>query len=162
MSTYFSMNDLADSSDRIGFLTNQEDRTFFNFILNGLDLSYQDDFNTNYKIAGFSVFRNLHKTTYSRALYTLLDLVGDCGGFLDGWLVIGTLLCAWFSKYKASVYFMQKAFYTTTAQTFAKAKSSHVRQHYSMLRKRQGAHELTRRGMLEGMPFNSPQIQTLT
>jgi hypothetical protein len=56
---------------------------------------------------------------------------------------------------------MQEAFYTTSAQTFAKAKSSDVRYLYSMLRKRQGAHELTRRGMLEGMPFNGPQLETL-
>jgi hypothetical protein len=56
---------------------------------------------------------------------------------------------------------MQEAFYTTTAQTFAKAKSSQVRYLYSMLRKRQGANELTRRGMLDGNHFNGPQLETL-
>jgi hypothetical protein len=114
MSTYFSVNEVSDSIDRLGFTGYKETRSFFNFDLKGLDLSYQDDFNANYKIAGFSVFRNLQKTNYSRSSYNLLGLIGEWGGFFEGGLVILGIIISPFSKFKAAVFFMQEAFYTTS------------------------------------------------
>ena len=57
---------------------------------------------------------------------------------------------------------MENAFYTTSEHTFAKEKPTHVANLQGMLRKRQGANELTRKNMLEGKIFSAPQLKTLT
>jgi hypothetical protein len=56
-------------------------------------LSYVNDFSgNNYKIAGFSVFRDLDRTLYQRSTYDLLDFFGDIGGIVKSVLLLGGLL----------------------------------------------------------------------
>lgn len=116
MSTFFSMNEITDSSDRLSFRGKNMEMEFFNFKLNGLKLSYQDDFNSNFKIAGFSIFFNSEFTKYYRSTYTFMQLIGDFGGFIEGWLFIGIYLFAGFARIQAAEFFMQKAFYTTRGE----------------------------------------------
>ena len=141
MLTFFTKNEVQDSIAKSGLSYFDETYSFFNFDLKGLGLSYQDDFDGidppfPYKIAGFSIFRNMNKTIYARSAYNFLTLVGDSGGFVDGLLLICGLVIAKWNRFRAMVFFMQEAFYTTSAQTFAKAKSSNVRYLFSTLRKR--------------------------
>ena len=52
-----------------------------------LSLSYQDDFEGLYKIAGISITRNLDYTRINRTFYDFLNFLGDVGG-LDAILVL--------------------------------------------------------------------------
>jgi hypothetical protein len=51
-------------------------------------LSYSDDFYGYYKIAGFSLYRNLNSLTISRETYGILTFIGDLGGLLDGLMFV--------------------------------------------------------------------------
>jgi hypothetical protein len=55
-------------------------RPFSTYSLGSLGLSYSDDFNGYYKIAGFTVFRNLNYTVVTRSVYDVLNFLGDVGG----------------------------------------------------------------------------------
>jgi hypothetical protein len=56
-------------------------------------LSYVNDFpGNNWKIAGFSLFRDLDRTLYQRSTYDLLDFFGDIGGIVKSVLLLGGLL----------------------------------------------------------------------
>jgi hypothetical protein len=47
MSTYFSQHLVVDSTNRLDFRGLNDEHPFFNFNLNGLKLSYQDEFNSD-------------------------------------------------------------------------------------------------------------------
>ena len=53
------------------------------YTINRLGLSYSDDWNSYYKIAGFTVYRNLDYTVITRSVYDVLNFLGDVGG-LEG------------------------------------------------------------------------------
>jgi len=61
-------------------------RPFSKYTLGKLGLSYSDNFEGYYKIAGFTVFRNLNYTVVTRSVYDMLNFLGDIGG-LEGILV---------------------------------------------------------------------------
>ena len=46
-------------------------------------MSYSDDFEGYYKIAGFTVYRNLDYTVINRSVYDVLNFFGDVGGLLE-------------------------------------------------------------------------------
>ena len=48
---------------------------------------------------------------YSRAVYTLLDLLGDVGGLIDALKIIGSLIVALISNGDFSNYLIVKLFY---------------------------------------------------
>ena len=52
-----------------------------------MEKSYQDEFPHYYKIAGFSIFRNLDRVRYDRSTYDILACLGDIGG-LEGILLL--------------------------------------------------------------------------
>jgi hypothetical protein len=60
--------------------------------LGQLSLSYSDDFEGYYKIAGFSVIRNLAKTHIHRKVYDFLNFVGDVGGLDTIMVILGALI----------------------------------------------------------------------
>jgi hypothetical protein len=64
-----------------------EVREFFNLKIAPLQLSYESNYPELYKIAGFSIFRDLDKVILERSTYDFLNFLGDVGG-LDGVLVI--------------------------------------------------------------------------
>ena len=76
-------------SDEIEYLDigNAELRPFSQFSLSQLGLSYSDDFDGYYKIAGFTVFRNLNYSVATRSTYDILNFLGDVGG-LEGILML--------------------------------------------------------------------------
>jgi hypothetical protein len=159
MLTYFTQSVVSDSTGWFDILWNQQTRPFFNFILNGLELSYQDDFNTNYKIAGFSVFRNAHFTTITRSTYDVLGLIGDLGGFFDGWLFLGAIMLGWFAKFQSVAFFMQQVFYTTAPSSpYKRRRTDEIVDLPGQYVNKRGAHRLSRQGMLDGLPFSSEQI----
>jgi hypothetical protein len=87
MQTFLNNNELLDS---ISYLNVGEvkNRKFFTYKTNTLGLSYVDDFaGGNYKVAGFSVMRNLDYMIVSRSVYDFLALLGDVGG-LEGILFL--------------------------------------------------------------------------
>jgi hypothetical protein len=59
------------------------------------------------------VFRNVNFTTHYRSTYTGLELIGDLGGFIEGWMFLGIIFVSQYSWIEAAEAFMQKAFYTT-------------------------------------------------
>jgi hypothetical protein len=61
----------------VGYITPRE---FSRMTMGSLGLSYSDDFEGYYKIAGFTVFRNLHLTVINREVYDVLNFLGDIGG----------------------------------------------------------------------------------
>ena len=55
-------------------------RIFNSYTLGSLSMSYSDDFDDYYKIAGFTVFRSLSHTYIARTTYDVLNFLGDIGG----------------------------------------------------------------------------------
>lgn len=87
-------------------------RSFSRFSLDRLGLSYSDDFEGYYKIAGFTVFRNMNYTVITRSVYDALNFLGDVGG-LEGILTqIGGWLVSWAASFVGTGYFMTSLFYT--------------------------------------------------
>jgi hypothetical protein len=60
---------------------------FYNLEFQPLGQSVEDFYPTFYKIAGYSVFRDLSRVNLERQTYDFLNFLGDVGG-LDGVLVI--------------------------------------------------------------------------
>jgi hypothetical protein len=72
------------------------ERDFFSFDITNLQLSYADDFEATYKIAGMTIFRELDLEITKRTTYDFLSFLGDVGG-LDGILIIvGYLMINWY------------------------------------------------------------------
>ena len=65
----------------------EDKHKFFQFSLETLGLSYMDLFPQDYKIAGFSIIRNLDSIGYDRSTYDLLACMGDIGG-LEGIVIL--------------------------------------------------------------------------
>jgi hypothetical protein len=114
MLTYFTQSIVMDEIARLdlGFA---DPRPFFTFILTSLELSYQDDFSSNYKIAGLSVMRNLHYTVITRTTYDILNCIGDIGGLVEVLLIIGGILISKYGKFQSVAFFMKHIFYTTSS-----------------------------------------------
>jgi len=75
-------------------------------------LSYSDDFEGYYKIAGFTVFRNLNYIKVTRSVYDVLNFLGDVGG-LEGILAqFGGLFVNSSASFVGLGYFMSQLFYT--------------------------------------------------
>ena len=53
---------------------------FFTFMVDKLGLSYQDNWPTDYKIAGVGIYRDLDIDIINRSQYSLLDFMSDLGG----------------------------------------------------------------------------------
>lgn len=75
--------------DEINYLQTDapEEYNFYNLRLTPLALSYEANYPTFYKIAGYSIFRDLNAIKVDRQTYDFLNFLGDVGG-LDGVLVI--------------------------------------------------------------------------
>ena len=87
-------------------------RSFNQFSMGRLGLSYSDDFKDYYKIAGFTIFRNMDYTEVTRSVYDALNFLGDVGG-LEGILTqIGGFLVSWAASFVGTGYFMTSLFYT--------------------------------------------------
>lgn len=111
MQTSFDSMGIADEIAYldIGIVT---PRSFNQFSMDKLGLSYSDDFQGYYKIAGFTVFRNLDFTVVTRSVYDALNFLGDVGG-LEGILTqIGGVLVSWAASFVGTGYFMSSLFYT--------------------------------------------------
>jgi hypothetical protein len=74
--------------------------------MSALGLSYSDNFEGYYKIAGFSVNRNLNKQVIQRSVYDFLNFLGDVGG-LDGiMLLLGALLVSFVTGFFQTSFYM--------------------------------------------------------
>jgi hypothetical protein len=88
-----------------------EEREFFTYLLDSLSLSYIDDWDTTYKIAGFSVFRHFDRMIYGRATYDFLAFLGDVGG-LEGILILfGGAVISYYTGFATTVFMMPYLFY---------------------------------------------------
>ena len=64
-----------------------KEREFFSYEMKQLEVSYADNITARYKIAGFTVFRDLNLRIINRTTYDFLNFLGDVGG-LDGVLLL--------------------------------------------------------------------------
>jgi hypothetical protein len=53
------------------------------------------------------VFRNVNLTKHFRSTYTVLEFIGDLGGFIEGWMFLGILFVSQYSWIEAAEAFMQ-------------------------------------------------------
>ena len=113
MKTFIEHNEVDDEIKYLD-INDSEKRDFFSYSMETLSLSYIDQFPHNYKIAGFSIFRNLDSVQYNRSTYDLLACIGDIGGLEGAVLLFGGYLMKWFSSFLATVYFMPHIFYYRT------------------------------------------------
>jgi hypothetical protein len=82
-----------------------------------LGLSYSDDFNGYYKIAGFTVFRNLNYTVVTRSVYDVLNFLGDVGGLLGILVDMGRVFVSSAASFMGVAYFMSQLFITYRTAT---------------------------------------------
>jgi hypothetical protein len=77
--------------------------------MGSLALSYSDDFEGYYKIAGFTLFRNEDRIKISRETYDFLTMIGDVGGLFDGLYLIGLMIINLLivRKWNITAYMMQ-------------------------------------------------------
>ena len=105
MLTFFNSIGVLDEVQYLD-IYKPEERPFSTYSMMGLGLSYSDDFEGYYKIAGFTVFRNLNYKVISRSVYDVLNFLGDVGG-LEGILVMaGGWFMASTSAFAATQFFM--------------------------------------------------------
>ena len=64
-----------------------------------LGMSYENDYPSNYKVAGYSFMRSLDQVQVSRRTYDLLDFGKDIGGLDKILMTIFSFLVGRFSKY---------------------------------------------------------------
>lgn len=64
-----------------------KEREFFSYMMQPLEISYSANITGRYKIAGFTVFRDLNLRVINRTTYDFLNFLGDVGG-LDGILLL--------------------------------------------------------------------------
>lgn len=111
MLTFFNSMAVMDEIDYldIGVVT---PRLFSSYSLTSLGLSYSDEFTGYYKIAGFTVFRNLNYQVVTRSVYDVLNFLGDVGG-LEGILIMfGGWFVSTISSFAGIGFFMSGTFYT--------------------------------------------------
>ena len=87
MEIYYDTTELEDDAHWFQLYTNSS-YSFNSVTMTQLGLSYSDDFYGYYKIAGFSLYRNLNSLTISRETYGILTFIGDLGGLLDGLMFV--------------------------------------------------------------------------
>ena len=63
-------------------------------------------------VGGFSIGASPDTIIYSRAIYTLLDLLGDVGGLIDALKLICSMIIAVISNGDFSNYIISKLFYS--------------------------------------------------
>lgn len=74
-------------------------------------MSYSDDFNDYYKIAGFTVYRSLSHTYIARTTYDILNFLGDIGG-LSGLLAsVGSLLVGGACAFAVNAFYLSTLFH---------------------------------------------------
>jgi hypothetical protein len=95
-------------SDEIFYLDvgYKKPREFFTFDMPNLSLSYDDNFDERYKIAGLTVFRSFDVEMISRNTYDFLSLLGDVGGLDAVLIIVGFLMINWFQQIAQNCYFM--------------------------------------------------------
>jgi len=74
-------------------------------------MSYSNDFDEGYKIAGFSVLRHFDKMIYGRQTYDILACLGDVGGLEGIILLIGGALIGPISAFMVTVFMAPQLFY---------------------------------------------------
>jgi len=101
-------------SDDIGYLNVgiETPRSLNQFSLGRLGLSYSDDFYGYYKIAGFTIFRNMNYTVINRSVYDALNFLGDVGGLQGILTKFGGFLVSWAASFVSTGYLMNSLFYT--------------------------------------------------
>lgn len=150
--TTFSVEDEIAYMD-VGMV---EPREFHQYKLNGLGLSYSDNFEGYYKIAGFTIFRDLNRVVISRSVYDVLNFLGDIGG-LSGILgSIGDLLVARFANFMGVGYFMQQLFYT-----YRNKEGQFSESDTDEPEKRELGDQITRTGLSNGQKYSQKQLDGL-
>lgn len=86
-------NLVTDTSGYFHYSQGSTQEVFENLVIQPLGRSYEDFYPSFYKIAGYSIFRNLDQNQITRKTYDLLDYGKDLGG-LDRVLMIVTGLIA--------------------------------------------------------------------
>lgn len=102
-------SEVDDDTDYLRFAPS-ELHDFYNIHFMPLGQSVEDFYPTFYKIAGYSVFRDLNRVHMKRTTYDFLNFLGDVGG-LDGFLVIVFYyLTAYAQEWNLSSYFSAEMF----------------------------------------------------
>lgn len=78
----------------------------------GLKLSYADEWDIRYKIAGMSVFRDVNEIMINRSTYDTLAFLGDVGGLEGILLIIGWILVHKFADFSMIGYIMPLLFHS--------------------------------------------------
>ena len=71
-----------------------------------------DQFPSQWRIAGTSIYRNLHREVVDRKIYGILNYLGDIGG-LEGLLFLaGKLIIFTYISFTANAYFIEKLYHS--------------------------------------------------
>lgn len=74
--------------------------------MKGLGLSYSDDFDDYYKIAGFTIFRDLNQVVVTRSIYDALTWLGEIGGLESILMLFLTGIMGSIASYSSTDYFL--------------------------------------------------------
>ena len=92
MQTKMQINSVEDETAWFNF-GDEAEQTFYSFEKSELGLSYNDNFPTQYKIAGMSIFRDGDLHVVARETYDTFALLGDIGGVNEIIYLLGVFLC---------------------------------------------------------------------
>ena len=85
-------------------------RKYIQHNFGSLGLSYSYDFNSYYKIAGFTVVANPDKVIVERSVYDFLNLLRDVGGLNGILVIIGTFFISRLANDISSYYFVSSLY----------------------------------------------------
>jgi hypothetical protein len=92
-------------------------RSYAQLNFGSLGLSYSDNFDAYYKIAGFTVVANPDKIIIERSVYDFLNLLRDVGGLNGILVIIGSFLISKIASEVSSAYFVSALYKQQTDST---------------------------------------------
>ena len=149
--------DSAIVEDEVSFVNlaqlNTTSEFGFNSVTMGsLGLSYSDDFEGYYKIAGFTLFRNSDRLKIQRDAYDFVTWIGDVGGLLDGLTFFGFVIVnlIFVRKWNITAFIMERLYVSERNQEGI----------YDI--QKPPNHHITADGLVAGRKFGSESINMLS
>lgn len=130
-----------------------EIREFFTYRTASLSLSYSDNINSYYKIAGFTVFRNFNYLSISRSTYDILAFLGDVGGLEGILILIGGFVIARLTSFLVVFLYIPYLYFTrTTSDDSSVTKSIVLRRKLVKLMQQQSMRQTLEMDNLQDIP----------
>ena len=107
--SHIQINELDDEIDYFQ-LGQSHTGEFFEFYMNSPEPSAWVNFPEKYKLIGLEIYMDFALKSINRSTYSILDYLGDIGGFVDILLILGSVLLSRITKFNLDVHILYHLF----------------------------------------------------